>query len=107
MPSRRRKKKLKQAAWKKAKEKEEKKAKEKEETTTNVNEEEEASVAKKKAVALKKASAEHTECRKPCLNMRDPRRTRCQLKCRNAYFDKKHKIEGKYVDHPVYGRLRY
>ncbi len=66
-----------------------------------------ASVAKKKAVALKKASAEHTECRKPCLNMRDPRRTRCQLKCRNAYFDKKHKIEGKYVDHPVYGKLRY
>ena len=87
MPSRRRKKMLKQAAWKKAAEKAEK---EKEETTTtDVNEEEEAPVVKNRQT-----------CEQKCKNKRGTTsRIGCLGGCRQKY--------PKYVDHPVYGRLRY
>jgi len=32
---------------------------------------------------------------------------KCQRGCHNALNQKRKEIRGKYVDHPVYGRLRY
>ena len=82
MPSRKRKKKLKEAARKKAAAAAA--------TTTDVNEEEE------------EAEVENRQtCEKGCKNIRGTTsRNGCIGGCRQKY-------PKKYVDHPVYGRLRY
>ncbi len=53
---------------------------------------------------------EHDKCRAECKRLNPfggREKMHCENDCRNAFFRKKHQIEGKYVDHPVYGRLRY